>query len=113
MSIVAFIIYGFEVGRLKKKDNHFYDKGFSKQATNKNKSKYNFKGSYIIKFILSVLLSLFVIFTAPVEDYYYYGSAIIGLIFILWSFKDLVITYNMSVSRPIPQLEKRGGDENV
>ena len=113
MSIVAFIIYIIELDKLNKKDNHFNDKGFSKQEINKKKSKKNMKFSYVIKFLISILLSFFVIITSPVEDYYYYGSSIIGLIFILWFFKDLITTYNLTVSRPIPQLDKRGGDEIV
>ena len=114
MSIIAFIIYAFELDKTRKKDTHFNDKGFSKQIENNNKkNKYTIKGSYFLKLLISILLSISVIFMAPVEDYYYYGSATIGLILILWSFKDLISTYNLSVSRPIPQLEKRGGDENA
>jgi len=49
---------------------------------------------------------------SPVHDAYYYGAAIIGLILMIWSFNDLVSIHNQLVSRPIPQLEKRGGDES-
>ena len=69
------------------------------------------KAKYWVKYLVAVLLSLIMLIFNPVQDAYYYGSAIIGLVLIIWSFNDLVKIHNDLVSSPIPQLEKRGGDE--
>ena len=47
-----------------------------------------------------------------VDDLYYYGSAVITLCLVIWSFYDLVKEHNLLVSTKLPQLEKRGGNEN-
>ena len=74
--------------------------------------KYRVKAKYWVKYLIASLLSLMMIIFSPVHDAYYYVAAIIGLILIIWSFNDLVKIHNELVSRPIPQLEKRGGDES-
>ena len=70
------------------------------------------KAKYWVKYLIAILLSFIMIVFNPVNDAYYYGAAIIGLVLIIWSFNDLVGIHNTLVSRPIPQLEKRGGDES-
>ena len=70
------------------------------------------KAKYWVKYLIAILLQLLMFLFNPVQDAYYYGAAIIGLILMIWSFNDLVGIHNQLVSRPIPQLEKRGGDES-
>jgi hypothetical protein len=67
---------------------------------------------YIFKDMFAILLPLLVLVFNFVEDAYYYGSSIISLLLVLLSFKDLVDEHNLLVSNKIPQLDKRGGDEN-
>ena len=69
------------------------------------------KIQYWLKYLLAILFPLGIVILDPVSDLYYYISSIIGLVLVLTSFYDLVIIHNQLVSRPIPQLEKRGGDE--
>ena len=47
-----------------------------------------------------------------INDEYYYGAAIISLVLVVISFKDLVKEHNILSSNKLPQLEKRGGDES-
>ena len=68
------------------------------------------KGLY--KQIIAIILGGLVLFFNPVYDFYYYGVAIIAFIIIIISFYDLVKEHNELVSNILPQLEKRGGDEN-
>ena len=58
------------------------------------------------------MIAVGVLIVNPVKDIYYYGSAFIAFIFIIISFYDLVKEHNELVSNILPQLEKRGGDEN-
>ena len=47
-----------------------------------------------------------------VDDIYYYGASLIMFVLIIWSFYDLIKGHNLLVSTKLPQLEKRGGEEN-
>ena len=68
--------------------------------------------SYLVKFVPAFVIPLATIAMNPVHDSFYYGSAIASLILTLLSFSDLIDIHNKLASRPIPQLEKRGGDES-
>ena len=67
---------------------------------------------YLYKQLVAVIFSIIVLIINPVNDIYYYGSSIISLLIVIISFKDLVEERNELVTHPLPQLEKRGGDEN-
>ena len=122
MAIIAWIICANEIGKCNDRYGRYNDKGYSslfiieeEDGTKKKRKKvkkYKVKAKYWVKCLVASILSLLVIILDPVHDAYYYGAAIIGLILILSSFYDLVSIHNELVSRPIPQLEKRGGDES-
>ena len=122
MSIIAWIMCGSELNKCNDRYGRYDDKGYSSlfvevdengnKKKRKKEKKYKMKAKYWVKYLVAVLLSLIMLIFNPVQDAYYYGSAIIGLVLIIWSFNDLVKIHNDLVSRPIPQLEKRGGDES-
>jgi DNA-directed RNA polymerase subunit RPC12/RpoP len=122
MAIIAWIICGNELSKCNDREGRYNDKGYSAQfmvedENGKKKKrtklkKYKLKAKYWVKYLIASLLSLLMIIFHPVHDYYYYGAAIIGLVLVIWSFYDLVKIHNELVSRPIPQLDKRGGDES-
>lgn len=66
----------------------------------------------IHKPIIGLVLALAVAIINPVYDLYYYSVAIISIIMTIWSFKDIIEELNLLTTRKLPQLEKRGGDEN-
>ena len=68
--------------------------------------------SGLYKQIIAIIGGGIVLYLNPVDDFYYYGVAIISLFIIIVSFYDLVKEHNELVSNKLPQLEKRGGDEN-
>lgn len=73
--------------------------------------KYRFmKGLY--KQLFAILLGAIVLYFNPVYDLYYYGVSFVAFLIIIISFYDLVKEHNEIVSNILPQLEKRGGDEN-
>lgn len=67
---------------------------------------------YIYKSLFAIIIGVLALFCDFVYDIYYY--AVVFLIFSLeiWSFLDLIKYHNLLVSTKLPQLEKRGGDEN-
>ena len=122
MTIIAFIIYLKQLSACNEREGRYSDKGYSslfveldskgRRIRRKRVNKYKISNSFIVKQLFAFLIPLFILLIKPVNDAYYYASALIGLCFILWSFHDLVKIHNQLVSRPIPQLEKRGGDEH-
>ncbi|MBQ9019554.1 MAG: hypothetical protein IJ097_04530 [Bacilli bacterium] len=122
MSITAWIICAVQISKCNDRYGRYSDKGISSKSVEvtengkiikpKKIKKYKVKAKYWVKYLISMLIPLFVLIINPVQDSFYYGASIIGLILVIWSFYDLVKIHNVLVSRPIPQLEKRGGDEN-
>jgi len=70
------------------------------------------KFKYSYKPVLSILIGLVALLLNFVDDIYYYGATLIMFSLIIWSFYDLIKGHNLLASTKLPQLEKRGGDEN-
>ena len=122
MGIIAWCICASQIKKCNDRDGRYNDKGYSQQfmvedengkKKRKKSNKYKVKAKYWVKYLIAIILSLLMVIFNPVNDAWFYGAAIIGLTLIIWSFYDLVKIHNQLVSRPIPQLEKRGGDENA
>lgn len=67
---------------------------------------------FLYKTIFAMIIPLIPLVMRSVNDMDYYFASIVSLIFIVLSFYDLVKEHNLLVSNKLPQLEKRGGDEN-
>ena len=77
------------------------------------KPKKDKRFSYIGKLlIITSFLPIITLLLNPVQDYYYYGAGIGTLLVILLLFKSIINAHNSFMSRPLPQLNKRGGDMN-
>jgi cation transport ATPase len=70
------------------------------------------KFHFLMKEIFALIISVIVLLSGTIEDSYFYTATVISLILVIVSFYDLVKEHNLLVSNKIPQLEKRGGDEN-
>ena len=68
--------------------------------------------NYLYKQIIAIGIGIIVLVLNPVDDLYYYSSAILSFLLTILSFYDLVSEHNNLVSSILPQLEKRGGDEH-
>ena len=93
-----------------------WKKNNTKVNVNLAKKKPPFKEKikkYLYKQLVAIVISLVVIILNPFEDTYYYGTAILSFLLTILSFYDLVSEHNDLVSSKLPQLEKRGGDENA
>ena len=108
-SVISIITSISQVSQIRSQENHEDDKGYMSVIKNKSKEKTGmFK--YIYKELIAIIIPLFIIWTHPVNDSYYYGAALISLVLVVLSFKDLIKEHNILVSNKLPQLEKRGGD---
>ncbi len=67
---------------------------------------------YLYKQLLSIIVGLVILLINPVNDIYYYGGCIFVFAMVVISFYDLVKERNEIISNQLPQLGKRGGDEN-
>ena len=123
MAIIAWCICANQISKCNDRDSRYQDKGYSsllpkydgqtgKPIKYKKSKKYKLSFKYWIKYLIAIITSFIIIIFNPIQDSIHYIGAIIGLILIIWSFFDLVKIHNQLVSRPIPQLDKRGGDEN-
>lgn len=112
ISLISMIISISQIIAINNRRNHTDDLGYKKKIDKKNVVKTKvFK--HIYKTIIAGLIGLFVIGVDFVQDYYYYGASIIIFILIIFSFYDLVKLHNELVSNKLPQLEKRGGEEDA
>lgn len=106
-SIISFIISLVEHNKLKKHETFSGDKGYRiKNKIGKSKIK-----AKVWKQIIAILICFIIRIINPVDDIYYYLSAIVSFILVIWSFYDLIEQYNELTSRKLSQLSKRGGDE--
>lgn len=104
---LIYFIFGKFISLIKKhKNDNAYYLGFKKMPFKEKVKKYLFK--QIIAFIIGIC----VLILNPVNDIYYYGGGIIVLLMVVLSFYDLVKERNEIITNQLPQLGKRGGDEN-
>lgn len=92
--------------------DHLDDEGYMYNNGNQSIQKGRIQFKYIVKQLISIVLGIFVLVTGFVNDAYYYGASIVMLCMIIWSFYDLTKEHNLIVSTKLPQLEKRGGNED-
>ena len=89
----------------------------NKVLLNKKKKQYKAKMSEkfpkIIKPLIGLIIAIAIFVLKPVSDVYYYSGAIASIVMTIWSFADLVKEINLLTTRKLPQLGKRGGDENA
>lgn len=69
------------------------------------------KMNILWKPLTGIAVSLLIVVLAPVSDLYYYGGAVVSMAFVGWSFWDILQLHNRLTTRPLPQFNKRGGEE--
>jgi len=132
--LIGFIIQSIDVKKINDKENHIDDEGFNfknlneinvqdpeavkeKIATSieKKKAKNNkpkkIKGFGLYIFLTALLPGFLLLIQTPNDDLLY-GSSIFSLVVCLFIFRFVVKKHNTFIARPLPQLNKRGGDEN-
>lgn len=79
----------------------------------KKKEPIQMKKSALFSSILAIVLCIVVAILQPVSDIFYYGVAIISLLAIFYSFKDIIGYYNILSTRRLPQFDRTGGDDRA
>ncbi|MBR6628032.1 MAG: hypothetical protein IKL04_08670 [Lachnospiraceae bacterium] len=76
-------------------------------------ANWNQKLSALIKPGISVILALLIAIWSPVNDIFYYIGAILCMLGVAWAQMDIMKRHNRLTTRKLPQLGRRGGDENA
>ena len=76
-------------------------------------AKHQSIGREIYKPVLGLLATILVFILRPVSDLYYYVVSLFSIIMSIISFYNIIENYNILTTRKLPQLGKRGGDENA
>ena len=71
------------------------------------------KSPVLIKPLLALIISLVILIWNPVDDSWYYLGAVACMLGICFSLIDMMKQYNRLTTRKLPQLGRRGGDENA
>ena len=67
--------------------------------------------SYVL--LAALILSRILLLVNPHYDIYYYGGIIVLYLFILYTLIQLIREYNLMTTRPLPQLDRQGGDTSA
>ena len=70
------------------------------------------KFKILILNIISTIICVATFIINPISDLYFYFAAIVSLVMILLSFKDIIGQFNMLTSRRLSPIGIRGGDES-
>lgn len=111
-AIISMIISITQMNKIHMREQHLDDEGYIHNKNNQKNKKGKIKFRYIVKQLISIIIGAFVSFMGFVDDAYYYGASIIILCLVIGSFYDLTKEHNLLVSTKLPQLEKRGGNED-
>lgn len=86
---------------------------FSELAKIKEKEPARLKPLGLIAAIGSIAIWAILMFLQPASDLFYYGGAIVGLIGIFLTIKDIISYYNIMATRRLPQFDRKGGDDRA
>ena len=67
--------------------------------------------SYVL--LAVIILSRILLIVNPHYDIYYYGGIVVLYLFILYTLIQLIREYNLMTTRPLPQLDRQGGDTSA
>lgn len=91
--IVAYLIYFFII-----------------KSMEEHKKRGLLSGSFLA---IIVIASIIIRKADPAADYWYYVPQVLTAIAVVWNFFDVLYYYNQLMTRPLPQFQKSGGDDNA
>ena len=115
VSIAFFFMINSGLNQVYARENYLNDKGYLRRFGRPSSQAMPFarKLRYLIKPIIGLAAIIIFFVWRPNEDLYYYVGAIVSFVMLILSVFDLVRIHNLRVQQPIPQFNKRGGDENA
>ena len=93
---IALAIYFSELGAIKKKEKLEKKKDIG-----------------LITAIAALILGIGITILQPVSDLFYYGGALVSLVGIFVTIKDIMYYYNIMTTRRLPQFDRTGGDDRA
>ena len=63
--------------------------------------------------IIAVIIGAAIALIHPVSDLFYYGGAIVSLLAVFYTIKDIIYYYNILSTRRLPQFDRTGGDDRA
>ena len=93
---IALAIYFSELGAIKKKEKLEKKKDIG-----------------LITSIAALILGIGITILQPVSDLFYYGGALVSLVGIFVTIKDIMYYYNIMTTRRLPQFDRTGGDDRA
>ena len=112
-NFISLVVSITQTNKINKRKLMLDDKGYASKEKNKGKQKYSGGFSKIWKPLVGLLLAGALLVLNPVSDLYYYAGAIVSILLTIWSIFDIVKGINLLTTRKLPQLGRRGGDENA
>ena len=86
---------------------------FSELAKIKSKEPVKLKPLGLLAGIASIAIWILLMVLKPASDLYYSGGAIVGLLGIFLTIKDIIAYYNIMATRRLPQFDRKGGDDRA
>lgn len=118
---ILFALFAIKVARedsikMKKHEMHLDDPGkaYAQRMAGPMAKKENSMSEYnYLLPLIGVILGVVVIILNPARDIFFYGASVIITALVILTFFRIVSNLNRMATRPLPQLGKRGGEENV
>ena len=110
IAAVSMVFLRYELSQIKKKDSGRTDRGRKdKQAV----ATENYTSIGLTMAIFAILAAVGILVLNPVSDIFYYAGAILTLVAVFVTIKDLIYYYNIMATRRLPQFDRTGGDDRA
>lgn len=103
IAVLVLILLGYELSQIKLRARLH-----TKEQTADNK-----KSIGLFLTVISILLAIGIGIWQPVNDIFYYIGAMVTLISVLFTIKELIWFYNILATRRLPQFDRTGGDDHA
>ncbi len=97
LAAVSLVIYYTELAAIRKREK-----------TDKKK-----KDPGVMTAIAAIALGILILVLDPVSDLFFYGGALLSLLGIFVTIKDIMYYYNIMSTRRLPQFDRTGGDDRA
>ena len=119
-NIICCCILLIQNKEIKNRENDLSDKGAKfkmekdkNQKSNKSTKNMSFTDLSFIKPLVALIITISMFIINPPQDMYYYVAALISIGIAILSFYNIIAKLNILTTRKLPQLGRRGGDENA
>ena len=120
IAIIAMFLFIGESSQIKKKEAGENDRGkmyqerirphSGSQISNDSSAA---KSLGLLTSLIAIALGIVLFVLNPADDVFFYGAAILSLVGIFITVKDIMHNYNILATRRLPQFDRTGGDDNA